>query len=96
MGGSGGSGYKNVSSSTKLGGISNANASQIEMEINEFLEQLLKEYNSRDIEAINTHLLEIEKTLGKDIDEVDRILFGGSISKKTYIEGMSDVDALVT
>lgn len=98
MGGSGSSGYRGYGASTSssaFGGQSNVGASQIEMEINEFLELLLKEYNSRDVDAIQKHLSEIEKALGKDIEEIDRILFGGSVSKSTYIEGVSDVDALV-
>ncbi len=97
MGGSGGfSGYSsinaraNLSSSTK-----NAQLSQRELEINEFLENLLKNFNNRDSETIQRHLREIERVLGKNIDGLDKILFGGSISKKTFIEGTSDVDALV-
>lgn len=45
--------------------------------------------------AIRTHLNEIEKTLGKEIEGIEQILFGGSLSKKTFVEGISDVDALV-
>lgn len=51
--------------------------------MNEFLEDLLKEYNNRDVEAIRTHLNEIEKVLDREIEGLDRILFGGSISKHT-------------
>lgn len=97
MGGSGGySGYKDVSARPPVtSSVNGSQSSQREIEINEFLEELLKEINSRDIDAINTHLSEIEKTLGKDIDGIEKILFGGSISKSTFIEGTSDVDALV-
>jgi len=56
---------------------------------------LLTEINSRDVEAIRTHISEIEKVLGREIDGLDTLLFGGSLSKSTFVEGMSDVDALV-
>ena len=97
MGGSGGfSGYGSISAKAQmLASETGTQSSQREIEINEFLEALLKDFNSRDADAIQTHLKEIEKALGREIDGLDAILFGGSISKKTFIEGTSDVDALV-
>lgn len=98
MGGSGGgfSGYGSINIGAELAASSaGAQSSQREIEINEFLESLLKDINSRDAEAIRRHLDEIEKTLGREIEGLDKILFGGSISKKTFVEGASDVDALV-
>ena len=98
MGGSGGgfSGYGTVSAKAQLlASEAGTQSSQREIEINEFLEELLKDFNSRDVDAIQTHLQEIEKVLGREIDGLDAILFGGSISKRTFIEGTSDVDALV-
>jgi len=98
MGGSGGgfSGYGSISAKAQmLASKQGTQASQRELEINEFLEALLKDFNNRNVNAIKTHLNEIEKVLGREIDGLDAILFGGSISKKTFIEGTSDVDALV-
>lgn len=95
-GGGGFSGYRSIGTSSQLSSsTSGVQASQHEIEMNEFLEDLLKAYNKRDVEAIQTHLNEIEKILGREIEDLDRILFGGSISKNTFIEGTSDVDALV-
>ena len=94
MGGSGGFGgytnhdYYNIS-------VTESESSQREIDINRMLEDILKEYNSRDVASIGKHLEEIEKALGRSLDGVEKILFGGSISKSTYIEGLSDVDALV-
>ncbi len=97
MGGSGGfSGYGSINTKAQLLSSSEGvQSSQREIEIDEFLETLLKDFNNRDTEAIQTHLSEIEKVLGREIDGLDRILFGGSISKNTFIEGTSDIDALV-
>ncbi len=93
-GGFGGYGYSNMRI-REAESSSGAESSQREIDINNFLETLLKEFNDRDVTAINTHLEEIEKTLSKEIDGLEKILFGGSISKNTFIEGTSDVDALV-
>ena len=97
MSGSGGSsGYSGISPKVRIAeSTQNVQASQQELEINEFLEELLKEFNNRDVEDIQKHLNEIEKALDKELNGLDSILFGGSISKKTFIEGFSDVDALV-
>ena len=98
MSGSGGgfSDYGTISAKLQLhSSEKGVQSSQREIEINEFLEQLLKEFNSRNSESIRKHLNEIAKVLGKEIDGIDAILFGGSIAKSTFIEGTSDVDALV-
>jgi hypothetical protein len=60
------------------------------------LNQLLAQANDRDADAINKHLDEIRKTLDKETDGTINILFGGSVSKHTYVDGLSDIDALVT
>lgn len=95
--GSSSGGYSNYGSvgAQERASARNAQSAQVEMEINEFLESLLKDINNRDVEAIRTHIAEIERVLGREIDGLDTLLFGGSLSKSTFIEGMSDVDALV-
>ena len=97
MGGSGGySGFHSINTSPPLGSsIDGTQSSQREIEINEFLEELLKDINNRDVDAIRTHINEISKALAKDVDGIETILFGGSLSKSTFVEGASDVDALV-
>lgn len=82
-GGGGSNGYSNISPRIQMmRSEQNAQSSQQEIEINKFLEELLKEFNNRDTQAIQRHLNEIEKALGREIDGIDSILFGGSISKK--------------
>ena len=66
--------------------------SNIENEI----QNALSGINSRDSAKINARLEAIKKTLGSDIDGVLNINFGGSIAKHTYVDGISDVDCLVT
>ena len=64
-------------------------------EINEKMDELLQNYNSRDIEQIKTHLETIKKKLDAEIDGSVDLLYGGSIKKYTYVEGLSDIDMLV-
>ena len=63
--------------------------------VNSFLQQELTSINDRDTELINDRLEAVEEALGDRIGEVDRLLFGGSVAKHTYVNGLSDVDALV-
>ncbi len=49
----------------------------------------------RDAGAVQTHLNEITDALGRDIEGSVETLFGGSVAKHTYVDGLSDVDALV-
>lgn len=64
-------------------------------EVASLLSELLANFNGRDTEAINRHLSEIKKSIEKDIDGTVDLLFGGSVEKHTYIDGLSDIDSLV-
>jgi len=65
-----------------------------EADVNFFLQQLLSKLTDRDSEKTQKYLDEIVSVL-HDYQEVDRLLFGGSVAKHTYVDGLSDVDALV-
>lgn len=69
--------------------------SRADAEINNLLQDKLAAFNDRDAEAINSYLEAIESALSNDIEGFDRLLFGGSVAKHTYVDGLSDVDALV-
>ncbi len=64
-------------------------------ELNDLLSEKLSDYNTRDTEQINQHLETIKKALEKEIEGTLDLLFGGSIKKFTYVNGLSDVDMLV-
>ncbi|PFD32673.1 tRNA nucleotidyltransferase [Bacillus cereus] len=66
-----------------------------EREVNEFLKSLFKDINNRDVEQINKHLNTLKKALEKDSEDIYELKFGGSISKHTYANGLSDIDMLV-
>jgi monoamine oxidase len=94
MGGGGGSYFPKQSKSlTKL--LQQAQQQQdADIEINEYLRELLAKFNARDVEKINEYLDGLVKALGTKV-EIDKLNFGGSVAKHTYVDGLSDVDALV-
>ena len=63
-------------------------------EVNGYLRNLLRGYNDRDVEAIGRHIKTLRDALERYGDDVIPTRFGGSVSKHTYVQGLSDVDAL--
>lgn len=63
--------------------------------VNQFLKELLTAYDQRDVEAVQRHLETIREKLSSEIDGFVELRFGGSITKHTYADGLSDVDILV-
>ncbi len=63
--------------------------------VSEFLASELADFNSRDIEGTREVLEKIKTDLENDIEGSVDMLFGGSVAKHTYLEGISDVDTLV-
>src|SRR6478609_5763406 len=70
-------------------------ADAYEAEVAQFLSEVLAAVNSRDVDTIARHVESIRRALNDDIDGAIDLLFGGSISRRTYVDGISDVDALV-
>lgn len=66
-----------------------------EQEVSDLLNSFLSNFNDRDVDGIRAHLEEITDALGRDIDGTLDLLFGGSIEKHTFVDGLSDVDSLV-
>lgn len=67
---------------------------EYEREVNLYLQDLLKDYNDRDVLAINKHLNTLKDALEKLIEGTIDLNFGGSIKKHTYVNGLSDVDVI--
>lgn len=66
-----------------------------ETEVGGFLASELAQFNDRDVEGIQSVFDSVKKDLESDIEGTVDLLYGGSISKHTYVDGLSDVDALV-
>jgi len=87
MGGSSGGGYTGRRGRTTQRHLTDD-------EINGCLRDQLRDYNDRDAEAIRRHLRGLRDALEIDDEDVIATLFGGSVSKHTYVAGLSDVDVL--
>lgn len=62
-------------------------------EVNKLINDSLIILNERDTDKIRNYLEDIQKILSEKI-ETEQFLFGGSVAKHTYVDGLSDVDAL--
>lgn len=62
--------------------------------VNSNLNNFLADVNNRPVEEIGKHLETIQKAIESDIEGFIDLIFGGSVSKHTYVDGLSDVDSL--
>lgn len=99
MGGSGGAFYGPSRSPDKiiekLKSEAVASAGQFDTTLAETLNGLLVEYNNRNADEIQSNLTAIKIMLSNELESSLDILFGGSVAKRTYIDGLSDVDSLL-
>jgi hypothetical protein len=66
-----------------------------EVRLSAMLNDLLASYNGRDIDLVKQRLDSAMSALGGAIDGSLDQLFGGSVAKHTYVDGLSDIDSLV-
>ena len=66
-----------------------------ETAVNEKINDKLGKYNARDTVSHREHLNEIKQIIEDDKDGTVDLKFAGSVSKHTYVDGLSDVDVLV-
>jgi hypothetical protein len=59
------------------------------------LDDKLTSFNNRDTAAIQKHLDEILRALGRDVTGSVDLRFAGSVAKHTWVDGLSDIDSLV-
>jgi len=101
MGGSGGRGFfppKSDIGSIKAEldrSIQKTKNADLDTRINQLFTDLLSEYNDRDVNKINKRLETLKKVLEKEIEGSIDMRFGGSIRKRTFVDGLSDVDSLL-
>ena len=99
MGGSGGGGYfarrtpDEVKAELRKEEKRTANQA-FDTDIAETLGDLLSDANDRDTKTTADALADVKKALEKEIEGSIDSSFGGSVRKRTYVEGLSDVDTL--
>jgi hypothetical protein len=99
MGGNGGGwgGWPSGRTSTIDQTVADVTASATyDADANSFLQELLSDYNNRDAEKIKKHIETLKQVIDKEIDGETEALFGGSVRKHTYVDGLSDIDVLMT
>jgi hypothetical protein len=100
MGGSGGGGYfidktpEEVKSELRREEKHTVNQ-EFDTEVAEAIGQLLSQANTRDADATSKALDKIKGVLERDIEGSVDPMFGGSVRKHTFVDGISDVDALL-
>lgn len=99
MGGSGGGGGSYTGrSSENLVEVVRAEAEkaagQFEVEVAQFLSGLLASYG-KDTDLVRERLDRAKEALREETESSFDSLFGGSVAKHTYVDGLSDIDALL-
>lgn len=64
-------------------------------DVNGFLDEELKSINERPVDKIKVHLDTVKKAIESEVEGFLELNFGGSVSKHTYIDGLSDIDSLM-
>jgi hypothetical protein len=99
MGGSGGSYLSGSDARKVIDQIRNSDEqtenAALNADVSAYIADLLTDYNDRNVDQIQQHLESIKKALEKEVEGTIDLLFAGSVSRHTYVDGLSDVDALV-
>jgi predicted nucleotidyltransferase len=101
MGGSGGGGgFSHGSSSQDLSAELEETdrelaAAQFDQQLSSLISEKLADINSRKPELAKARLEDVLKKLESRTEDTFETLYGGSVAKKTHVEGLSDIDALL-
>jgi hypothetical protein len=68
---------------------------ELDAGVNRMLLDTLKTLNNRDTDAVSMYLDEIREALEDQVEEIETLLYGGSVAKHTFVDGLSDIDSLV-
>lgn len=55
----------------------------------------LGNYNGRDTQLVRERLTDLKDALEGTVDGTVDHIFGGSVAKHTYVDGLSDIDSLI-
>jgi Second Messenger Oligonucleotide or Dinucleotide Synthetase domain len=101
MGGSGGGGWFSETSKSpeeiakKIRDEEDKSKKDIfDTEVSNMIRNLLVNVNDRDTEVIQQHIKTITDAIHSEIDGTIDLRYGGSVSKHTYVNGLSDIDSL--
>lgn len=66
-----------------------------EADLSRMFGELLGEFNSRDAPTVSARLGEIKAAMQDNLEGSFDQLFGGSVAKHTYVDGLSDIDSVM-
>lgn len=66
-----------------------------EVRVAGFLASELSSYNDRDVSGIQAVFESLKNDLADDLEGTVDLMYAGSVAKHTYVDGLSDVDAIV-
>jgi hypothetical protein len=72
-----------------------SSAAGFEVELSAALTELLGAFNDRNVELVQERLDDVKRVLEGSIEGTIDQIFGGSVAKHTYVDGLSDVDSLL-
>jgi hypothetical protein len=86
---------KSLAAELKAQASDGADAKEYQQSLATYLGQVLTAANNRDANLVKQRLDSALSSLGDAHDSRFDLLFGGSVAKHTYVDGLSDVDTLV-
>jgi hypothetical protein len=100
MGGGGGGGWVSSRTPEELAQLVRNSEQRsadagFEVSLSDELAGLLAGYNGRDVDLVRERLDVVKSALEGSIEGTLDQVFGGSVAKHTYVDGLSDVDSLV-
>lgn len=97
MGGSGGSGWARPSEIAQevRKAEKELQSAGFQTELSGVLGEYLARFNDRDIPLVRRRLDQILAALGDSLENKIDQIFGGSVAKHTYVDGLSDIDCLL-
>jgi Second Messenger Oligonucleotide or Dinucleotide Synthetase domain len=60
-----------------------------------YFSELLGAFNGRDVDLVHQRLDRIKEFLQEELESAFDQIFGGSVAKHTYVDGLSDIDSLL-
>src|SRR5689334_7811280 len=95
MSGGGGGPFRNRPPERLTQLVRSEEAKEFDAELSGVLNHLLAAANSRDVPLVQERLDNIKAHLQDEIEGRLDTVFGGSVAKHTWVDGLSDIDALL-
>src|SRR5260221_14015329 len=97
MGGSGSS-YTNWKSDKLAEAVrkdTEESGAEYQVALGGYFNELLGAFNGRDVELVHKRLDRIKESLQNELESTFDQIFGGSVAKHTYVDGLRDVGSLL-